>query len=148
MIFFSPLVFTNLWFFVPNFIFLRKWRSVTRTLLTFTAYLFRSSNQPTIHWGWGPSTWACNLGFLPSANQLKFCHYSLTTMPLVTYNTDPHCSNDAFTSWRLVQLIGTCMHSLAGGNKCSCSPVHIMGKWHTSEKEWGNCKNSTWMKLL
>ena len=34
-IFFSPLVFTNLWFFVPNFIFLRKWRqlrSVTRTL--------------------------------------------------------------------------------------------------------------------
>ena len=34
--FFSPLVFANLWFFAPNFIFLRKWRqwrSVTRTLL-------------------------------------------------------------------------------------------------------------------
>ena len=34
--FFSPLVFANLWFFAPNFIFLRKWRqwrSVTRTLI-------------------------------------------------------------------------------------------------------------------
>ena len=33
--FFPPLVFANLWFFVPNFIFLRKWpqwQSVTRTL--------------------------------------------------------------------------------------------------------------------
>ena len=39
----SPLVFVNLWFFVPNFIFLRKWRqwrSVTRTLIS-THLLYR-----------------------------------------------------------------------------------------------------------
>ena len=35
-VFFSPLVFASLWFYVPNFIFLRKWRqwrSVRRTLI-------------------------------------------------------------------------------------------------------------------
>ena len=105
-IFFSPLVFANLWFFVPNLIFLRKWRqwrSVTRTL--------KSWCYP------GPHSKGCNLTGWAS-KPIHVLPVALTVFDLITAHTpiSAQSSNSVYFSIKAF-IVGTHLTSQCNSNE-------------------------------